>query len=444
MAAVAAPSRLVLSESRFLRYLTLALFYVSQGVPAGVTIIGIPAWAAASGASAETVASLVAAAYLVPSFKFLIGPVVDRYGFLPMGKRRPWLIGAQGLMTAAWIAAALIAPGPTDTAVLVGITFLVSGATAIQDVAADALAVDLLQEGEEGPAGAYTFGSAIISMAASGAASGFLLQHFGPQVTFLAFLPVIALVTVFAIMVRERSGERRWPWSPGEPSPDAEHSAPEAWLPMMGEVLRQIVKRDSLVYIASVVTVGLAAGMSTPLWTLYATNLAGYDAAGFTALNSGIALPATGIGIVLMGFLAPRFGARNLLAAMVLGQCAVAAVAGFAPLFFTTTAAFAALMIADGSFSPLRQMNQQAIRMALSESKVGATQMTVYNSLGNFPLSGGAALFAVLGGLSALSFVLWTMAGLYAVGVMLVLMLRIGQRTPPHAGERTLEATLHE
>jgi PAT family beta-lactamase induction signal transducer AmpG len=432
--------RLVLSESRFLRYLTLALFYVSQGVPAGVTIIGIPAWAAASGASAETVGSLVAAAYLVPSFKFLIGPLVDRYGFLPMGKRRPWLIGAQGVMTAAWLAAALLAPGPTDTALLVGITFLVSGATAVQDVAADGLAVDLLQEGEEGPAGAYTFGSAIISMAASGAASGYLLQHYGPQAAFLAFLPVIALVTVFAVLVIERPGERRWPWSAGQPSPDAQHSKPERWVPLMREVLHQIVKRDSLIYVASVVAIGLAAGMSTPMWTLYATNLAGFDAASFTALNSAIALPATGIGILLIGFLSPRFGARNLLAAMVLGQAAVVMFAGFDPLFFTTTAAFTALMVADGSFSPMRQMNQQAIRMALSESKVGATQMTVYNSLGNFPLSGGAALFAMLGGLTALSFILWTMAGLYALGIAFVLMLRIGRRVPAPV----LEATLHE
>ncbi|MGX7894098.1 MFS transporter [Tsuneonella sp. HG222] len=436
----AAQARLVLSESRFLRYVTLALFYVSQGVPAGVTIIGIPAWAAASGASAETVASLVAAAYLAPSFKFLIGPLVDRYGFLPMGKRRPWLIGAQAVMTLAWIAAAVIAPGPNDTAVLVAITFLVSGATAIQDVAADGLAVDLLQEGEEGPAGAYTFGSAIISMAASGAAAGYLLQYYGPQVTFLAFLPVIALVTVFAVLVRERPGERRWPWSPGEASPDALHSKPERWLPLMGEVLRQIVKRDSLIYIASVVAVGLAAGMSTPMWTLYATNLAGFDAAGYTALSSGIALPATGIGILLMGWLAPRFGARNLLAAMVLGQAAVAAVAGFSPLAFTTAAAFTALMIGDGSFSPMRQMGQQSIRMALSESKVGATQMTVYNSLGNFPLSGGAALFAAMGGLAALSFILWTMAGLYALGIVFILLLRIGRRVPAPVPQ----AILHE
>lgn len=436
----AAPARLILSESRLLRYLTLALFYVSQGVPAGVTIVGIPAWAAASGASAETVASLVAAAYLVPSFKFLIGPVVDRYGFLPMGKRRPWLIGAQGLMTAAWIAAAMIAPGPDDTAVLVAIIFLVSGATAIQDVATDALAVDLLQEGEEGPAGAYTFGAAIISMAASGAASGYLLQHYGPQVTFLAFLPVIALVTVFAIVVRERPGERRWPWSAGEASTDAAHGKPEAWWPLMREVLRQIVKRDSLIYVASVVAIGLAAGMSTPLWTLYATNLAGFDAAGYTALSSAIALPATGIGIVLIGWLAPRLGARNILAAMVLGQAAVAAVAGFNPLLFTTTAAFTMLMVADGAFSPMRQMGQQSIRMALSESKVGATQMTVYNSLGNFPLSGGAALFAALGGMAALSPILWSMAGLYALGIALVLMLRIGRRAPA-AGPA---AVLHE
>ena len=125
---------------------------------------------------------------------------------------------------------------------------------------------------------------------------------------------------------------------------------------------------------------------------------------------------------------------------MVLGQAAVAAVAGFSPLAFTTTAAFTALMIGDGSFSPMRQMGQQSIRMALSESKVGATQMTVYNSLGNFPLSGGAALFAAMGGLAALTFILWTMAGLYALGIVFILLLRIGRRVPAPVPK----AILHE
>lgn len=424
--AAAAPSRWTLSESRLLRYLSLFLFYVSQGVPAGVTIIGIPAWAAASGASSATVASLVAAAYFIPGLKFLIGPVVDRYVFIPMGRRRPWLIGAQGVMTLAWIAAAVLAPGPTDTALLVAVTFMVSGATAVQDVAADGLAVDLLQEGEEGPASALMLGGAILSMAASGALAGYLLQYHGAQAAFLAFLPVIAVVTLFAMLIIERPGERRFPWSVGEASPANRDRQAERWWPILRETLRNLVSRDSLIFIVATLAIGVSSGLLSPTMTMFATTQVGYDAAGYTALNSAISLPAAGIAILASGLLAARFGTRNVFAAVLVAE-AVSVLAIFLMAdALTAGLTFAALLAFNALSAMLRQMSSQAMRVALSDPRVGATQMTVYNSLGNLPISAGAGLFAMLGGIAALQSALGLTVGLLLTGAVLVALIRTG------------------
>lgn len=425
--AAAAPSRWTLSESRKLRYLTLFLFYVSQGVPAGVTIIGIPAWAAASGASSATVASLVAAAYFIPGLKFLIGPIVDRYVFIPMGRRRPWLIGAQGVMTLAWLAAAVLAPGPTDTSLLVAVTFMVSGATAVQDVAADGLAVDLLQEGEEGPASALMFGGAILSMSASGALSGYLLQHYGSQVAFVAFLPVIAVVTILAILIIERPGERRFPWSAGEASQVNRERQVQRWWPILRETFRNLVSRDSLIFIVAVLAIGVSSGLMTPAMTMFATTQVGYDAAGYTALNSAVSLPATGVAILVSGMLAARFGTRNVYATvLVVEALSVLAVLVLADAL-TAGLTFAALVAFNSLASSLRQMGAQAMRVALSDSRVGATQMTVYNSLGNLPISAGAGLFAALGGIAALHLALGLTVGLLLTGALLVALIRTGR-----------------
>lgn len=423
-------NRWVLSESRFLRYLTFGLFYVSQGVPAGVTIIGIPAWAAAKGASSTTVASLVAAAYLVPSFKFMLGPIVDRYTFPAMGRRRPWLIGAQTVMTLAWIAASILAPGPTDTSLLVMVTFMVSGATAVQDVAADALSVDLLQDGEEGPASAFMFGGALISMAASGALSGYLLQHYGSSIAFLAFLPVIALVTLYAVTILERPGERRLPWSKGEESAIDKEVQAERWWPILRESIVNLLTRDSLIFIAVSLAAGLAAGLVTPLWTLFATTRAGFDAAGYTALNSAINLPTTFACVALGGALNPRFGVRAVVATVLLLDAAMYLGMWFDTGLFALTSAFIAINVATAITATLRQIGQQALRIDLSSSRVGATQMTIYNSLGNLTISTGAGLFAALGGMAALGLNLAATIAVSALAAILTLFLRIGGRAP--------------
>ena len=430
MVQAAVSSRLVLSEHRWLRFLTLALFYVAQGVPAGVTIIAIPAWAAANGASDEAVASLVAAAYAVPSFKFLIGPVVDRYVYIPMGRRRPWLIGAQVLMTLGWLGAAIIAPGPHDTALLIAVTFLVSGTTAVQDVAADGLATDILEERETGSAGAFTFGSAVISMAATGGLAGYLFQNFGSQATFLATLPLIAVVTILAIVVLERPGERRLPWSNGEASEQAQATRAQAWLPLAVAVFRQVITRDSLIFIAIILATGLGAGMITPLLPIYGTAIVGLDTAGFATLQSSIAVPTAAISMVVLAALAPRLGLRLTLVVILALDGALVLLWAIDPLVLTAFAAFAGYLVIYGTLSAFRQMAMQGMRMALSETRVGATQMTVYNSLGNLPLSLGAGLFALLGGSGALAIVLGTAGALLVVGAVLTLLLRIGRREP--------------
>jgi PAT family beta-lactamase induction signal transducer AmpG len=425
--------RLILSESRFLRYLTFCLFYVSQGIPAGVMIIGVPAWAAASGASSATVASLAAAPYLVASFKFLIGPIVDRYTFPAMGRRRPWLIGAQSVMTLAWVGAAALAPGPADTSLLVLVAAMVGISTAVQDVAADALSVDLLQDGEEGPASAYMFGGAIVSMAASGAASGYLLQHYGSSVAFLAFLPVIAIVTLYAILILERPGERRFPWSEGEESPIDKEVQAERWWPIMREAVVNLFGRDSLIFIVSSLAAGLAAGLVVPMWPLFATQTAGYDATSYTALNSAINLPTTLGCVALGGVLNPRLGVRNVVAAVLLLDTLMYVGMWLYTGVFASPWVFIAIMVATSITGTMRQIGQQALRIDLSTARVGATQMTIYNSLGNLTLSAGVGLFATLGGLAALDRNLAAVAAISAVAAVLTLLLRVGGRAPQRA-----------
>ena len=90
---------LILADSPRVRYVTGAMMYFAQGIPAGLLSIAIPAWLAVQGMSAGDIASYLAVIVLPWAFKLVTGPLMDRFEFLPMGRRRPWVIGAQAGLT---------------------------------------------------------------------------------------------------------------------------------------------------------------------------------------------------------------------------------------------------------------------------------------------------------------------------------------------------------
>src|SRR5210317_333264 len=85
----------VLAESSRMRYAAGSSMYFAQGIPYGLMNIAIPAWLASEGVEAGRIASFLAVIILPWAFKLLSGPLMDSYEFLPMGRRRPWVLGAQ-------------------------------------------------------------------------------------------------------------------------------------------------------------------------------------------------------------------------------------------------------------------------------------------------------------------------------------------------------------
>ncbi len=78
-----------LSENPILRYFTFIVLYFSQGIPEGITIFAIPAWMAMNGKSAAEIAGYSAAILIPFSLKILLAPMMERYTYLPMGRRKP-------------------------------------------------------------------------------------------------------------------------------------------------------------------------------------------------------------------------------------------------------------------------------------------------------------------------------------------------------------------
>ncbi|MFY8048258.1 MAG: hypothetical protein ACOVNS_05505, partial [Erythrobacter sp.] len=138
----------ILTDRLALRMLTLVLFYFTQGFPIGLFYFALPAWMASNGVSTIAIASVVGSASLPWTLKIVNGFLVDRYTFLPMGRRRVWIIGAQSLLVLTLVAGAIIAPLPSEIALLAALGFCANAAVTFQDAGIDSLAIDIMPEEE--------------------------------------------------------------------------------------------------------------------------------------------------------------------------------------------------------------------------------------------------------------------------------------------------------
>ncbi|OYW46921.1 MAG: hypothetical protein B7Z08_00525 [Sphingomonadales bacterium 32-68-7] len=433
MAAAAAGGRgLILSESKVGRLFSLFLFYFGQGLPLGVSTIGLPAWMAANGASEASVALVAGTAYLPWSFKFIPAFAMDRYAYLPMGRRRAWLIGAQGLMLAAFLTAALASPDVGDTQLLVAITFLIGAGSAIQDVAVDGLAVDILPEREQGTASSFMFGGQTVGRATAGALSGTLFYLAGPQIAFLAFLPVIALITCYAIWIRERPGEKRFPWSEGRTAPENLERHVGDWLKILVIAVKSMVKRDSLVLMGSAVPQRAAEGILLPLFPILATGALAWNEAQYSQTISTADFVMALTAIAIGSYLSLRFGSKRAAMIVFLIEAAMCAFIWLGREYWTQTAIFIGLLCLQSILATLSSITTNPLRMQLSDPRVAAAQFTLYNSLSNFPVSFGAStLFVVLGGTGNLALTMGVAIGLLLLATLVMAFQRVGQRPAP-------------
>lgn len=418
---------MVLTESRPVRLFSFFLLYFGQGLPVGIGVIAIPAWLAANGAPDAHVALIAGTAYLPWSFKPIPAFLMDRYAYLPMGRRRLWLIAALLLMFAAFALAAVIAPGVEDIAVLWWITFLLGAGAATQDVAVDGLAVDILPDREQGPASSFMFGGQTVGRAAAGAGAGTLLYFYGSQVAFLAFLPVIALLTLYVIFLRERPGEKRFPWSEGQAAPENLERHVGDWSRILGITIRSLLKRDSFVLVASAVCQRTAEGILIPLFPILATGVMLYNEASYSQTISSVdfvmALSAIAIGSVMTLAIGPKRSAMTIF----LVQAAMCAFIMLGRDYWTIGAVFVALLGLQSVCTTLTSVTTNPLRMQLSDPRVAATQFTIYNSISNFPVTfGSVTVFVWLGGSAELGSLMTAAIILLLVATVILAFIRVG------------------
>ncbi len=145
--------RAVWLAMRSWRTASVSLLSFSSGLPLGLVWIAIPTWLAREGVDIKII-GLFTLAQAPWSFKFLWSPLMDRYALpLPrLGRKLGWTLFWQLSLLAATLVLGGVAMKPEVIWIIGALTLAIAFASASQDIAIDAYAVEVLEKHEQGVA----------------------------------------------------------------------------------------------------------------------------------------------------------------------------------------------------------------------------------------------------------------------------------------------------
>ncbi|MFK7799312.1 MAG: MFS transporter [Aureispira sp.] len=385
-------SHLAISTNKNLRYSILLFLYFIQGFPVGVFFLTLPAWLAENNASVADIGYFSFMTTLPWTLKFINGFIIDRFTYLPMGRRRVWLLAAFLFIILTLIVYANRAPTPEQLSLMATFSFMVMLGTAVQDTAIDAMAADLVQEEELSIANGLMFGGQIIGVASGTASIGYLISNFGFATGIYALAGIIGIAVLVMLFVRERPNEKRLPWLRGE----ASALSKQLQVHDMKEIIRSAVKAmwnvPSLQLVAILFLISLNYGIYLNIFPKIATEIAGLDTANVSYIGGVASMVAGFVCIFVIGTLGDRFGKKKIMIALLIIQCVLTVVgltlqAQWGQLSLLYGVAIVTAVTRYGLLTLIA-----AVAMSLCNPRVAATQFTLYLAFTNLGMAIAATL----------------------------------------------------
>ena len=202
-----------ITENPIKRVVTLCLLYFAQGLPYGFASVTFAAYLVANGVTVSEIAILFATVALPWTFKWIWGPIVDSVFIEKYGPRRQWVLFAQTGM-AITLGSLLLVPDLNGQIDLVArILFVHNIFASLQDVATDALAVEVLEPDEVARVNGLMFAAKRVGIIFGGAVLGVLVTKIGISGVIAAQLGMLALIIVVPLFMVEKPGVKLFPWS---------------------------------------------------------------------------------------------------------------------------------------------------------------------------------------------------------------------------------------
>jgi len=355
-----------LAESPRLRLLTLCVLYVGQGIPWGFTALAIPKYLGDRGLGTGAIGIALAMTTLPYSFKWIWGPIIDSFTIPRLGRRRPWIILAQALMALTIISMIAIPDIAQDLTLLAWMILVHTAFSALQDVAVDALAVDLLDDDERGRANGLMYASKYGGGIIGGYGLSKIIGWWGLESALIVQTAMLLAIMIVPLLVRERAG-------------------PPSERPRFVEVVSSLAQAFSLRSTVIAAVLALAINFTGGVVAANAFRLFTQDLDVDYSLISGFLAPFAGfVGSILCSALVDRIGHRRMAVLGSLGMAAGWIAFGLGEPLWTSAGFVYTLALWEPFFQSIMTVSLFAVFMDVSWPRVGASQFTAYMALLNF------------------------------------------------------------
>jgi PAT family beta-lactamase induction signal transducer AmpG len=413
----------VLSEHRVLRYFIFVVLYLAQGIPEGMTFFAIPAWMAMNGKTPLEIGAYVGIIGLPWSFKILIAPLMDRFSFLPMGRRRPWVIFGQTGLIISFIALSQV-PDPLHNLQLLTIAgFFVSFFGAFQDVATDGMAIDIVPHAEQARANGLMWGSKIIGTSTSLFVGNWIINNYSFSTAVLTLSLTGCIILMVPLLFRERHGERILPWTKGEPSHHTASLHLDDWFKILRSLFGVFLLPTSLFFAAGLFFIHIAIGLMDAMLPVFTIQGAGWTDTKFSQVFSVCNVVAGLLGMVAGGFLADHFNKKRMMTFYLTAMMVLMVVMAFLKLYWGLSAVIAGFIVTYYVLYVFLTIAIFATGMELCWKRVAASQFTLYMTIANLGRATGGGLLGPLKGAMDWEYVLLFVAGM--AGLMLLLIQKL-------------------
>lgn len=280
------------------RVAVVFLLGFASGLPLALTGGTLQAWMTVSGVDIVTIGifTLVGIPY---TWKFLWSPFMDRYVPPLLGRRRGWIVVMQLMLMFAIATMGSLNPAAAPWA-LAGLAIIAAFASSSQDIVIDAYRTELLKPVERGMGAAASVLGYRLAMLVSGALALILADQIGWNETYHLMAGLMGLC-VFATL-----------WGP---EPDVEVQPPKTMTEAVIEPFKEFFsRRGAWLILLLIVLYKLGDAFAGSLTTAFLIRGVDFTPTEVGAINKGMGLIATLVGVVVGGGLMIRLGLfRSLL-----------------------------------------------------------------------------------------------------------------------------------
>jgi PAT family beta-lactamase induction signal transducer AmpG len=340
----------------------------SSGLPIYLTGSTLQAWLTQAGVQLDQIAafSLVGLAY---TFKFAWAPLLDRFRWPFLGRRRGWVLVTQ-IGLAVSIATMGFLDPVTQPGLLAILAICVAVFSASQDVVLDAYSTDILTPEQRAAGAAVYFIGYRVAMLVTGTVALFMADYVPWSVTYGVIASMVLIGIAGTLFAEE------------PPMPDRPASTlVEAVYRPFAELFKRLGSQTALLVLAFVAVYKFGDYFAQSLLIAFFRRGAGFDFREIATFYKVFGFFGVFFGGFVAGMIAPRLGIRRMLVIFGILQAVTNLFYVWLAVVGHSYLVFAAAVLCDNIAGAIGTAAFIAFMMSVCSSSVSATQMALLTSL---------------------------------------------------------------